>query len=447
MRTLIETQRRLQAGEVGSRDLIEESLAAIAAPEGEGRRAFLTVYAERARREADAVDAARGEGRPLPPFAGVPLGVKDLFDVAGEVTRAGSHVLDGEPPAKSDADAVAEIRRAGFIVVGKNNMTEFAYSGLGVNTAFSTPLSPYDRASGRIPGGSTSGGAVAVADGMVPAVLGTDTGGSCRIPAAFCGIVGFKPTSARVSRRGAFALSETLDSIGPLANSVACCAALDAVLVGGFGEIEAPLPAYGLRIGVVEGFVDEDLDAPVAAAYEAALKRLAQRGVRLEKVRIPEFVDYVTAIAKGGFVGAEAYALHRRWLETRGELYDPFVRMRLETGYKQTAADYIDLLHARKRICAAVQARTHMFDALALPTVPIIPPLIAPLADMDTAMAVNRRCLRNTAIGNFLDRPSISIPCHAPGSAPVGFMLTGEPLGDRRLFAIAQGLEATIRGN
>jgi len=435
MRTLIETQRQLQAGEVGSRDLVEESLAVIAAPEGEGRRAFLTVYAERARREADAIDAARAEGRPLPPFAGAPLAVKDLFDIAGEVTRAGSRVLDGEPPAEADADAVAQVRRAGFIVIGKNNMTEFAYGGLGVNTTFATPLSPYDRAHGRIPGGSTSGGAVAVADGMVPAALGTDTGGSCRIPAAFCGIVGFKPTSTRVSKRGAFPLSETLDSVGPLANTVACCAALDAVLVG------------GLRIGVLEGFVDENLEAPVAAAYEAALKRLAKRGVRLEKIKIPEFADYVTATAKGGFVGAEAYALHRRWLETRREFYDPFVRMRLELSGNQSASDYIDLLRARKWITAAVQQRTQRFDALALPTVPVIPPLIAQLEDIETALTVNRRCLRNTALGNFLDRPTISIPCHAPGSAPVGFMLMGETLGDRRLFAIAQGLEAAVRGS
>ena len=211
MPTLIELQRRLSTVETTARGLVEEFLAKIEAPEGEGRRAFLTVYAERARHEADLIDSARMKGVQLPAFAGIPISVKDLFDTAGETTRAASRVLDGEPAANADADAVKLVRRAGFIVVGKNNMTEFAYGALGLNERFPGPRSPFEREKGRAPGGSTSGGAVAVADGMVLATLGSDTGGSCRIPAAFCGVVGFKPTSQRVSRRGVFPLSETLE--------------------------------------------------------------------------------------------------------------------------------------------------------------------------------------------------------------------------------------------
>jgi aspartyl-tRNA(Asn)/glutamyl-tRNA(Gln) amidotransferase subunit A len=445
MPTLIELQRRLAAGETTARALVEESLAKIEAPEGEGRRAFLTVYAERARNEADLIDSARTKGVQLPAFAGVPISIKDLFDTAGETTRAASRVLEGEPPASADAEAVRLVRRAGFIIIGKNNMTEFAYGALGLNERFPGPRSPFEREKGRAPGGSTSGGAVAVADGMVPATLGSDTGGSCRIPAAFCGVVGFKPTSQRVSRRGVFPLSQTLDSVGPLATSVSCCAVVDSILSGGDGADAEPFPAAGLRLGVVEGFVDEDLDPEVAQSFSAALTRLSRAGVRVVKVKIPEFLEFPHINRNGGFVGADAHALHRPWLKTRREFYDPWVLARLELGGKQSAGDYIDLLRTRERMKATVAERSSPFDALALPTVPIIPPAIEALGDLDSSMAINRRCLRNTLIANFLDRPAISIPCHAPGAAPVGFMLMGETMGDRRLFSIARGVEGTLR--
>ena len=446
MSTLHELQQRLQAGALKSRTLVEESLALIAAPEGEGARAFLTVYAEEARAKADHFDKARAEHRPLPRFAGIPIAIKDLFDVAGEVTRAASHVLDNEAPARADADAVALVKNAGFIVVGKTNMTEFSYSGLGLNENFPAPRSPYDRQRGRIPGGSTSGGAVAVADGFVPAALGTDTGGSCRIPAAFCGIVGFKPSSSRVSKRGVFPLAESLDSVGPLGNSVACCAAIDSLLAGADGESERPLPTKGLRIGVLKGYVDEGLEAPVAMAYSAALTRLARQGAKLIPIKIPEFAELPTISAKGGFSGAEAHALHRSWLKTRRKFYDPWVLARLELGGRQTADDYIDLLHARERLKAIMRAHMQTLDALALPTAPLIPPTIDSLGDLEHSMAINSACLRNTSIANFVDCPSISIPCHAPGDAPVGFMLMGAPLCDRRLLAMARGFEGAVRG-
>lgn len=447
MQNLLDLKRRLDGGKIRSRDLVEESLAKIEDPAGEGRRSFLSVYAQSARKEADLVDEARKNGLPVPDFAGIPMSIKDLFDTRGEITRAASRVLDHREPATKDADAVLALRRAGFIFVGKNNMTEFAYSGLGLNAHFGTPLNPFERSVGRIPGGSTSGGAVAVADGIVPAALGSDTGGSCRIPAAFCGIVGFKPTARRVSTRGAIPLSETLDSIGSLASSVSCCAVLDSVLSGGEAADEASYPESGLCLGVIEGYVDEKLDEPVAAAYAATLTRLSQKGVRLKPIRIPELAELPNINRHGGFVGAEAYAWHRALLETRGDFYDPWVRARFDAGRAQSAADYIDLLHARKRLMAAVHERSRMFDALVLPTVQVVAPTIESLSDPAVSNAVNLLCLRNTAIANFLDRPAISIPCQAPAAAPIGFMIVGETMEDRRLLSIARGLEYAIRRN
>jgi aspartyl-tRNA(Asn)/glutamyl-tRNA(Gln) amidotransferase subunit A len=445
MQNLVDLSRSLANGKVSSRRLVEQCMDRIADPSGEGDRTFLTVYAQRARDEADLVDQARKKGLALPTFAGVPLSIKDLFDVAGEVTRAGSHVLDDQPKASADAVVVSLLRRAGFIILGKTNMTEFAYSGLGVNAHFGTPLNPFDRAVARIPGGSTSGGAVSVADGMAPATVGTDTGGSCRIPAAFCGIVGFKPTSRRVARRGVIPLSMSLDSIGPLATSVSCCAALDSILSGGPGEDEESHPVLGLRFGVLESYAVEHLDDQVAAAYQSALTRLSQRGVQLKPVTLPELSELPAINRNGGLVGAEAYAWHRKLLETRSEFYDPWVRARFDAGKGQSAADYIDLLNHRARIVAAVRAKTRVYDALVLPTVQMVPPTIRELNDQERSNAINVLCLRNTAIGNFLDRPAISIPCHAPGGAPVGLMLMGETDDDRRLLSIARGVEYAVR--
>jgi aspartyl-tRNA(Asn)/glutamyl-tRNA(Gln) amidotransferase subunit A len=435
----------LASGETTSRALIENSLARIADPAGEGARAFLIVYAERARREAEGVDLARAHGLALPRYAGIPISIKDLFDVAGEPTRVGSRALADAPAASEDALAVARLRRAGFVVVGKANMSEFAYSGLGRNPHYGTPLSPWDRARGHIPGGSTSGGAVGVADGMVAATLGSDTGGSCRIPAAFCGIVGFKPTAHRVPSKGAFPLAPSLDSIGPLANSARCCAALDSVLSGGDGTLEAPPPVVGLRIGVIEGYVDERLHAIVSNAYREALERLENAGARLTPVKIPELAE-LPAINRGGSIGDfEAFAGHRHRLPVLGALYDPWVLARFEGGRDKNAADYMDLLAHRARIRAGLDARTGIYDALALPSVPIVPPTLAELEPLDISRALNQLILRNTVIANFLDRPAVSIPCTPPGAPPAGFMLMGESDGDRRLLAVAAAAEAAIR--
>ena len=446
IQNLTDLSRKLNRGSLKSADLVQEALSRIADPAGQGDVVFLRSYPDAARAQADWIDAARAKGIALPPFAGVPLAIKDLFDVKGEVTTAGSRVLDEEPPATADATIVARLRAAGFVILGKNNMTEFAYSGLGINAHFGTPRNPHDKAAYRIPGGSSSGAAVAVAEGMVPAAIGTDTGGSCRIPAAFCGVVGFKPTSTRVPKDGTVPLSKSLDCIGPFANSVSDCAVLDSILSGGAGEDVESFPEGGLRLAVLDGYVTEQLDDTVGAAYEKMLTRLSSRGVRLMPLTIDELAELPKINSKGGLVGAEAYAWHKPFLETRAAFYDPWVRDRFSAGQSQTAEDYIRTVEARAKMRALVARKTDAFDALILPTVQIVAPTLESLADPAKSAATNLLCLRNTAVGNFLDLPAISIPCQGEGALPVGAMLMGRTGGDRRLLSIARGLEGTIRG-
>lgn len=444
MQTIEQYAQSLANGATTSRALIEQSLARIADPAGEGARAFVKVHAEAARAMADAMDILRRAGRAPSRYAGIPIGVKDLCDIAGDPTPAGSRVLADTPPAAANAPVAQRMLDAGFVPVGRTNMTEFAFSGLGINPHYGTPLSPWDRASRRIPGGSSSGTAVAVADGMVAAGLGTDTGGSCRIPAAFCGVVGYKPTARRVPIDGVLPLAPSLDSIGPLAPSVACCAAIDAILAGASPRPPVPMPLAGLRLAVPDNFVLDELDSHVAAAFERAVAALAQAGARVVHVRFATFDAIPTANAKGGFATAEAYAWHRALLAEKGALYDPRVRQRIERGERQSAADYLDLLAARRRLIAEFNAATRDHDAVLLPTTPIVPPRLSELEDEQDYTRLNLLILRNTAVGNFLDRCAISLPCHRPGEPPVGLMLMGETLGDARLFAIAAAVEAAL---
>jgi aspartyl-tRNA(Asn)/glutamyl-tRNA(Gln) amidotransferase subunit A len=446
MATLTCLSDALRSGRLKSRDVVERMLARIDTPENRGSPVYLTTYPEQARRVAELYDRGRGDGIDLPPLAGIPISIKDLFDVAGEVTRAGSRVLEGEPPAAVDAECVRRLRRAGLIILGKTNMTEFAFSGLGMNAHFGTPANPADAAEPRIPGGSSSGAAVSVAAGMAAAAIGTDTGGSCRIPAAFCGITGFKPSSTRVSRDGVVPLSRSLDSVGPLGVSVSCCARLDSILSGtGSGEDVLSLAVEGARLGVVTNYVTDSQDSKVAAAMGAALERLAVAGARLVPLRIPELDDLPALNRSGGIVGAEAFAWHRDRLAAMGERYDPWVRARIEFSRDMSAAEYIRLLDERARIRAAVAQRISPLDALVMPTVQIVAPPMADLVTPEQSNPVNLLCLRNTALANFLDVPTVSIPCHAPGALPVGLMLMGRTGEDRRLLSLASGLEPVVR--
>lgn len=443
--TIAEAAASLAAGRTTARALVEEALARIAEPRGEGSRAFMVVQADQARANADAMDALRQAGRAPSPFAGIPISIKDLYDEAGQVTRGGSVALDGAAPARATAPSVARLQRAGFVVLGRTTMVEFAFSGLGVNPHYGTPRSPWDRATGRLPGGSSSGAAVATADGMGFAGLGSDTGGSCRIPAAMCGIVGWKPTAKRVTLEGTLPLSFSLDSLGPIARSVECCAIVDAFMAGAEAALPvAPMGVAGLRLGVLQGYVTGDWDAGVTTAFERALTTLSAAGAHVTPLDVPELADIPKANARGTFAASEAFAWHRDLIEREGHRYDPRILGRIKGGAKMTAADYILLMQERARIIAAFARATAGFDAVVMPTCPLIPPAIAAVEDEAEYGRINMLLLRNTTVGNFLDRCGISIPCHRAGEAPVGFMLMGEHMGDAKLFSVAKAVESAL---
>ena len=446
METVLDQAAALAAGKLTARALVEQSLARIHDPAGEGARAFLKVHAEAARASAEAEDRLRAAGRAPSPYAGIPISLKDLFDIAGEPTPAGSLALADAPPARAHAPIVARLIAAGFIPIGRTNMTEFAYSGLGLNPHFGTPKSPFERAIGRVPGGSSAGAAVSVADGMVAGAIGTDTGGSCRIPAAFCGVTGFKPTARRVPREGVLPLSVTLDSVGSLAASVACCALLDAVMAGETPHPSVPATLTGLRLAVPLGHALAGLDGPIAEAFGRACRLLSAAGARIIEQGFPALEEIPAANRQGGFSPPEAYAWHRALLAEKAALYDPRVAARIRRGAEMSAADYVDLCATRARLIAAMDAATAPFDALILPTVPIVPPPIDACAEDVDYWRLNAQTLRNTSLVNFLDRPAFSLPCHRPGEAPAGLMVVGETMGDARLFAIAAGVEAVLAG-
>jgi aspartyl-tRNA(Asn)/glutamyl-tRNA(Gln) amidotransferase subunit A len=429
----------LANGRVTSRALVESCLDRIADPTGEGKRAFIQVDADGARAAADAVDAQRKRGIAPTPFAGIPISIKDLFDIQGQVTRAGSTILADAPPAMQDAPAVARLRAAGFVIVGRTNMTEFAFSGIGINPHYGTPLNPYDRKTGRVPGGSTAGGAVSVTDDMAAVALGTDTGGSCRIPPAFTGLVGFKPTARRVPLDGTVPLSTSLDSVGPLGRTVACCAAVDAIVSCERAAAPVPQaqPVKGLRLAVPQSFVLDDVDPAVMAAFEAALAALRKAGAVIDELPLKELLELPKINGKGGLAAAESYAWHRRFLDARADDYDPRVRSRIVKGKEQDAADYIDLRAARADLITRVAKLTAPYDAVAMPTVAILAPTVAELANDAAFTRANMLALRNTAVANFLDGCAISLPAHRAGEAPVGFMLMGAHGADERLLSIA----------
>lgn len=445
MKTLRHLATALHSGRVTSRELVERCLAAIDAPDGEGGRTFLQVAREAALAQADAMDALRRAGRAPGPFAGIPFSAKDLCDIAGQPTPAGSVVLADAPPAAENAPVIARMLRAGFVLMGRTNMTEFAFSGLGINPHHGTPASPWDRATRRIPGGSSSGAAVSISDGMAFAALGTDTGGSCRVPAAMCGVVGYKPTARRVPITGILPLSPSLDSVGPLANSVACCALIDAVLAGEEPRFAGPAPLAGLRLAVPANVVMEGLDGSVAAAFDQALHALEGAGVHVVWRNFPALTEAYQVQRRAGFAAVESYAWHRALLERRRDGYDPRIRARIERGAEMLAADFAELIAERAAICARMNQETEEFDALVMPTCPLIPPPIAELDPVDAYNRVNLLQLRNTALGNMLDRCAISLPCHRPGEAPVGLMMMGETMGDGKLLRIAAAVADVVQ--
>ncbi|WP_186418767.1 amidase [Bosea sp. CS1GBMeth4] len=444
-RTLTELQEALATGSATSIALTEDALAGAQASNGEGARVFTRLYAERALKAARASDALRQAGFPRSPIEGLPISIKDLFDVAGDITMAGSVALDDAPPARANSPVVERLIAAGAVIVGRTNMTEFAFSGLGLNPHYGTPLNPFDRAAKRIPGGSSSGAAVSVSDGMAAAAVGTDTGGSVRIPAALCGLTGFKPTARRVPRDGVLPLSTSLDSVGPIGRSVACCAMLDAVLSGTGENLLGDASLAGLRLAVPTTVALDGMDTAVAASFEAALATLSRAGARISEIAVPEFAQLGAINVKGGLAAAEAWHWHRELIQRAGERYDPRVRVRILRGREMSAADYIDVLAARAAWVAAVEWRIAPFDALVMPTVPVVAPRIDELADDAVFGATNLLILRNPTFINFLDGCALSLPCHRRGEAPVGLMIAGAGGRDRAILSIGQAVEQALR--
>jgi aspartyl-tRNA(Asn)/glutamyl-tRNA(Gln) amidotransferase subunit A len=419
---------------------LEAALSRIDDPAGEGARACLTVYREQALAAAQAADARARTGVSLGPLDGKIVSLKDLFDVAGEVTRAGSKVLADEgKPAERDAPIVQRLRAAGAVIIAKTNMSEFAFTGIGINPHYGTPGNPADRA--RVPGGSSSGAAVTVGDGMCDIAIGTDTGGSVRIPAALCGVTGFKPSRQRVPTAGAFPLSGSLDSIGPLARNIADCANADAVMAGEAPWTLEPAPLAGLRVGVAQGAPIENLDDTVGKRFPAALDRLEKAGARLSKETLPLVGDMTQVLSRTSLLVAEAYAIHRDRLARRAADIDPIIVGRTEKGRDISSADYIDTLQARARLIRAMDARLADLDVLVMPTTPVVAPRFDEVAEPKAFMARNAVILRNTTIVNFFDCCAVSLPLPRAGGLPVGLMLIARNGQDRLLLRIAAAVE------
>jgi aspartyl-tRNA(Asn)/glutamyl-tRNA(Gln) amidotransferase subunit A len=435
----------LAAGTASSRRLTEAALARIADPSGEGKRTFIRVFREAALAEADASDRLRRAGLVRSPLEGLPVSVKDLCDIKGFSTLAGSVVLRDAPAAARDAPVVARLRAAGAVIVGTTNMVEFALGATGLNPHYDTPRNPFDRTARRAPGGSSSGAAVSVTDGMASGALGTDTAGSVRIPAALCGLTGFKPTARRVPRDGIIPLSRSLDSVGPLAPTVECCNLIDSVLAGDTYRPLDALPVSGLRLGLPTTYVLDGLEPAVAKTFEAALSRISRAGARIVEAAFPDLARMPEINRHGGFSIIEGYAWHRSLLEHAGDQYDPMIAARFRGGASVSAAEYIELLDARAEMIGIAAVASAPFDALIMPTVPMIAPEIAALqSDPALALKTNMTLIRNCVLANFLDRCSVTIPCHEPDQPPVGFMLIGETMADRRVLSVARALERVL---
>ncbi|WP_414472127.1 amidase [Microvirga sp. M2] len=422
-----------------TRDRLESILARLT-DRAEEERVFLKLYEDAARAAADAADARRKAGVSLGPLDGSIVSIKDLFDVAGEATTAGSIVLRDAPPAASDAEVVRRLRQAGAVIIGKTNMVEFAFSGLGLNPHYGTPGNAVDPE--RIPGGSSSGAGVSVAEGTSEISIGSDTGGSVRIPASFNGIVGFKPTARRVPTQGVFPLSYSLDSIGPLARTAQDCANADAVMAGEVPQALAPYSLTGLKVGVPRGRLFTETETLVAEAFEASLNLLSKAGANVIDVDIDALLAEMEKVTSPASIASiEAAEIHADWLDAKAELFDPRVRGRIALSASLPAPVYIRMMRRRDALIAAMDERLKAIDTLALPATAVTaPPTVPLLVDDQLYRQTNLLVMRNTMVGNLFDLTAISLPI--PGQPrPVGLMLMGRNGYDRKLLEIAASVE------
>ncbi|MCX8572663.1 amidase [Aminobacter sp. MET-1] len=409
-------------------------------------RVFMKLYVEAARDAADAADARARAGVTLGPLDGAIVSIKDLLDVAGEPTLAGSLMRREAAPAQADALVVRRLRRAGAVIIGKTHMTEFAFTALGINPHYGTPGNAADPA--LIPGGSSSGAGVSAAEGTSDISIGSDTGGSVRIPAALNGIVGFKPTARRVPLDGAFPLSPSLDSLGPLARSVEACIATDAIMAGKEFSALAPLSLSGLRIGVPRGRLMEYCDPTVTAAFEQALKRLAASGARVEEIAIDDLLISMREATRTASIAAiEGAEIHADWLSTGARVeVDRHVSGGLGRALQVPAVGYIRIMRRRAELAAAMDERLSSLDLMLLPTTPVVAqPISDILADERHGDRIEGLLLRNTQVANQFDLCALSLP--VPGAAlPVGLMLVGRHGHDRLTLSAGLAVEEMLRG-
>lgn len=444
MTTLWQASQQLLAGQISPETLTQDALRAIASEAGEGKRVFTKVYTADAQQQAAQAGARWQQQQPRSAIDGLPISIKDLFDVAGEVTTAGSRLLSNASPATANASMVDRLQQAGAAIVGKTNMSEFAFTGLGVNPHYGTPANPWQRAQQRIPGGSSSGAAVAVSDGMCLAAVGTDTGGSVRIPAALCGLTGFKPSASRIDQRGTLPLAASLDSIGVIAHDVRSCWLLDSVIA------DKPLAIDERNLSDAHFVIPQTrvlagLDELVSAAWLRALDLLRAKGVKITELPLQELAELETINARGGITAWEAWQWHQHYAQSQPEAYDPQVLTRINRGSLLNEEDAAALYQLRADWKQRVEQAVAPFDGILMPTVPLIAPTLAELEDPARYMQVNLLMLRNTSVINMLDGCSISLPCHQPGAAPVGLMLSSTHGNDAALLSWAAAIETTLK--
>jgi aspartyl-tRNA(Asn)/glutamyl-tRNA(Gln) amidotransferase subunit A len=442
MKPIRQLHEALADSRLSASELLEQSAATIARDAGRNDYTYTSLDIAGARVAAATSDSLRQRGYVPSSLAGLPVSVKDLFNIKGQRTTAGSRVFSDAAPAVRDALAVARLRDAGAVFVGRTNMSEFAFSGLGLNPHFGTPPNPLDTQ--WVAGGSSSGAATSVALGHVVCALGTDTGGSLRIPATFCGLTGFKPTARRVPLDGVLPLSTSFDSVGPIARSVDCCALVDAVLSGQVLDTAAR-PLSGVRFGVTTDYVGDDIDEAIRYAFDRAVGLLRHAGASVEHFAFPELYEMANRYPLAGITAIEAWAWHRKCVDRAPNAYDPRVLKRLKVGEGRSAADYIELLAAREGFIRAARMRLLKFDAWLMPTVAIAPPEIAALEQDDGYFfAVNSKVLRNPSIINFMDGCALSVPCHRPGEPPVGLSICGTALADAAILSIGRSVEVLL---
>jgi aspartyl-tRNA(Asn)/glutamyl-tRNA(Gln) amidotransferase subunit A len=443
--------RRIAAREVSTVEITRRCLERISALDPT-LRAFITVAAETALEEARRAEAQVTAGGPLGPLHGVPVGLKDLFETRGLRTTGGSKILADFVPDR-DATVVARLRAAGAVVLGKLNMHEFAFGPEGVNDHYGTTRNPWDVR--RLAGGSSSGSAVAVAADMVAAALGSDTGGSVRIPAALCGVTGLKPTYGRVSRAGVLPLAWTMDHVGPMARTAEDCARLLTVIAG-FDPADPttsrrPVPDYtgaltgdvrGVRVGLLEGFFVDETDPEVRAAVETAARALESLGAVVDRAKLESARD--VAAAAFAIVGSEALAYHAAWLRTRPQDYQADVRERLQMGVVIGGAHYVRAQQWRARLRTEVDRALERFDVLLAPTTPCTAPRLGETEAVIGGRRTDVRSalLRLTRPFNLTGHPACSLPCGlTPDGLPVGMQIVGRAFDEATVLRVADAYQ------